>query len=106
MRRTAIYIRVSTAAQAKEGDSIPAQREALKGYVSSHSDLVFIGEYLDDGISGTKADRDAYQNLLSDIQSGKIDLVLITKLDRIHRGLKNFLIMQEIMEHCNEYLGS
>lgn len=101
MRRTAIYIRVSTAAQAKEGDSIPAQREALKGYIGSHSDLVFVGEYLDDGISGTKADRDAYQNLLSDICSGKIDLVIITKLDRIHRGLKNFLVMQEVMEKHN-----
>ena len=98
MKRTAIYMRVSTTRQAEEGDSIPAQRDALHKYIDSHPDLIFSGEYLDDGISGTKDDRDEYQRLLSDIQSGSIDLVICTKLDRLHRGLRNFLNMQDIME--------
>lgn len=98
MKKTAIYLRVSTDKQAKEGDSIPAQRDALMKYISDHSDLIFAGEYMDDGISGTKADRDEYQRLLADVAAGRIDLVLVTKLDRIHRGLKNFLIMQELFE--------
>lgn len=103
MKRTAIYLRVSTDRQAKEGDSIPAQREALRKYIDEYEDLVFVGEYIDDGISGTKLDRDEYQRMLSDVQAGKIDLVCCTKLDRLHRGLRNFLNMQDIMEksHCN-----
>ena len=36
MRRTAIYMRVSTAIQAQEGDSIPAQRDALLKYIAAH----------------------------------------------------------------------
>ena len=103
MKRTAIYMRVSTTRQAEEGDSIPAQRDALHKYINDHPDLIFSGEYLDDGISGTKLDRDEYQRLLSDIQSGSIDLVICTKLDRLHRGLRNFLNMQDVMEKsgCN-----
>lgn len=98
--RAALYMRVSTMIQAKEGDSIPAQKEALERYAKEKG-YVVAGEYTDDGISGTKADRDEYQRMLSDIRSGRIDLVLVTKLDRIHRGLKNFLVMQEIMEKHN-----
>lgn len=103
MKRTAIYMRVSTDRQAQEGDSIPAQRDALKNYIASHSDMVFAGEYLDDGISGTKNDREEFQRLLSDVSAGKIDLILCTKMDRLHRSLRNFLAMQDILDanHCD-----
>lgn len=71
MKRTAIYIRVSTDAQAKEGDSVPAQREALQKYINERNDLVLAGEYVDDGISGTKfTERDELQRMLADVQAG------------------------------------
>ena len=98
--RAALYMRVSSIIQAKEGDSIPAQKAALEKYAKDKGYVIY-DEYIDDGISGTKADRDEYQRLLADIQSDIIDLVLITKLDRIHRGLRNFLNMQEIMDKHN-----
>lgn len=98
--RAALYMRVSTEKQVKEGDSIAAQQSALERYAKEKGYAIY-DKYIDDGISGTKADRDEYQRMLSDIRSGKIDLVLVTKLDRIHRGLKNFLAMQEIMEKHN-----
>jgi len=98
MIRTAIYMRVSSRAQAKEGDSIPAQRAALRAYIDSKPDLVFAGEYLDDGVSGTKEDRDELQRMLEDVRAGKIDLIAVTKLDRLHRGLKNFLMMQDTLD--------
>lgn len=98
--RAALYMRVSTEKQVKEGDSIAAQQSALERYAKEKGYAIY-DEYIDDGISGTKAERDEYQRMLSDIRSGKIDLVLVTKLDRIHRGLKNFLAMQEIMEKHN-----
>lgn len=100
MKRAALYMRVSTEKQVKEGDSIAAQQSALERYAKDKGYAIY-DEYIDDGISGTKADRDEYQRMLSDIRSGGIDLVLVTKLDRIHRGLKNFLAMQEIMEKHN-----
>ena len=72
MTRAALYIRVSSDRQAKEGDSIPAQREALQQYVAKKSYTV-AGEYIDDGISGTKySQRDELQRLLSDVQDGHL----------------------------------
>jgi len=98
MKRTAIYLRVSTDRQAQEGDSIPAQRDALLKYIDAREDLILAGEYLDDGISGTRYDRDELQRLLADINAGKIDLVLVTKLDRLHRSIRNFLNFQEVLD--------
>ena len=88
--RTAIYARVSTSKQAEEGDSIPAQLAALHEWIDSRDTHICVGEYVDDGVSGTKQDRDEYQRMLSDVRAGKIDLIIVSKLDRIHRGLKTF----------------
>lgn len=76
IKKTAIYIRVSSDKQAHDGDSIGAQRDALMNYVNSHEDLVFAGEYLDDGISGTKYNRDELQRLLDDVRAGKVNLII------------------------------
>ena len=97
MKRAAIYIRVSTDKQVQEGDSIAAQRDALMKYISDHN-YILVGEYLDDGISGTKNDRAEFQRMMEDVKSGLIDLILITKLDRIHRSLRNFLNMQDTLD--------
>lgn len=103
MKRTAIYCRVSTSRQEKEGDSIPAQLDALREYIRQRDDLIPAGEYIDAGISGTKEQRDEMQRMLGDVRAGKIDLIITTKLDRLHRSLRNFLNMQSVLEkyHCN-----
>ena len=98
MKRTAIYMRVSTTRQAEEGDSIPAQRDALRKYIDDHDDMIFAGEYLDDGISGTKLDRDELQRLLEDVQAGKIDLILVVKLDRWFRSIRHYVNTQELLD--------
>ena len=98
MKRVAIYMRVSTDRQAQEGDSIPAQRNALTKYINEHDDLVLSGEYLDDGISGTKSDRDELQRLLADVIGGKIDLILVTKLDRLYRSIRHYLNLQDTLD--------
>lgn len=99
MQRVAIYMRVSTAGQVQEGESLAAQRTALLDYIKSHSDMALAGEYIDEGISGQKYEqRGDLQRLLRDVEKGLIDLVLVTKLDRLHRSLKNFLVMQETLE--------
>ena len=98
MKRTAAYLRVSSDRQARDGDSIPAQRDAIRTYINDRDDLVLAGEYLDDGISGTKADRDELQRLLDDVESGKIDLILFTKLDRWFRSVRHYTATQEILD--------
>ena len=64
MIRAAIYLRVSTSIQAQEGDSIPAQLSALRKYIADRPDMICAGEYIDDGVSGTRDDRDELQKLL------------------------------------------
>ena len=100
MKRTALYVRVSTQTQVNEGDSIPAQREALMKYVADHADLELMGEYIDEGVSGRKYQRDELQRMLDDVQQGKIDLILVCKLDRLFRSLKWYIKTQEILDKC------
>lgn len=98
MIRVAIYARVSTDQQAQEGDSIPAQLDALTRYVNDHDDMILAGEYIDGGVSGTKADREELNRLTADIVAGKIDRVLITKLDRLYRSIRHYVNTMELWE--------
>ena len=98
MIRVAIYARVSTDQQAQEGDSIPAQIDALTRYVNDHDDMILAGEYIDGGVSGTKADREELTRLTADIVAGKIDRVLITKLDRLYRSIRHYVNTMEVWE--------
>ena len=98
MIRTALYARVSSDKQVQEGDSIPAQLSALRKYIDDHSDMLCVGEYIDDGISGTKSDRDELQRLLADVQADKIDLIVFCKLDRWFRSVRHYTATQEILD--------
>lgn len=100
MKRVCIYMRVSSDKQAQEGDSIPAQRDALHRYIDAHPDMICVGEYLDDGISGTKEDRDDLQRMLTAVRNGEIDLILVTKLDRLYRSIRHFLNLQDTLDRC------
>lgn len=96
----ALYVRVSSDKQAHEGDSIPAQLDALHKYAVERNYQI-IGTFVDDGISGTKDDRDELQNLLRLVEADKVDLILVTKMDRLHRSLRNFLNMQDTLQKHN-----
>lgn len=96
--RVAIYIRVSTDRQAKEGDSMRDQLATGQKYVDSHDNMILVDTYIDDGISGQKLKRDDFQRLLDDIRSGKIDLVIFTRLDRWFRNLRHYLNTQDILD--------
>lgn len=98
MIRAAIYLRVSTDQQAQEGDSIPAQLDALTRYVNDHDDMILAGEYIDGGVSGTKADREELTRLTADIVAGKIDRVLVTKLDRLYRSVRHYVNTMEVWD--------
>lgn len=73
--KVAIYLRVSTEEQAKEGYSLEAQREHLESF-AKREDLEIFKIYQDDGISGYSTDRPALKELLKDAKDKKFDLVL------------------------------
>lgn len=99
--RTAIYIRVSTDQQARDGDSLREQEETLMAYIREHDDMVHAGTYIDEGISGQKLDREEFQQLMCDVQSKKIDQIIFTKLDRWFRSLRHYLNTQAILDKYN-----
>lgn len=81
--RCAIYDRVSTDGQVKEGLSLDAQQEALTEYALSHHYKI-VDYYADEGITARKKmqNRKDLIRLLNDVKADKIDLILVTKLDR------------------------
>jgi len=90
--RAVIYSRVSTEDQAKEGYSLSAQEERLKAYCLAKGWEV-VKVYVDDGYSGRSDDRPAYQRMLR--EKDQWDIMVVLKMDRIHRNSKNFTVMME-----------
>jgi site-specific DNA recombinase len=98
---TGIYVRVSTEEQVQEGFSIRAQTEKLKSYALLKNWDIF-DIYSDEGISGKNiVDRPAINRLIGDIESGKVNNVLVFKVDRLTRSTRNLLELVELFEDCN-----
>ena len=98
---TAIYARVSTEEQATEGFSIHAQKDKLTKYAESN-DWIITDYYVDDGISGKNlTERPEVTRLLDDVKSGKINNVLVYKLDRLTRSVKDLIYLIELFDKHN-----
>lgn len=97
--RAALYPRVSTDEQAKFGLSIHDQQENLEKYAKEHH-MKIVGIYADEGFSARKKieQRPAMLRLLEDVKAGKIDIILVTKLDRWFRNIGEYYKVQEILE--------
>ena len=96
LKKVAIYIRVSTEEQAKEGYSIAAQQEKLKTFCASR-DWQIYDIYIDEGYSGKNLNRPEFKRLLNHIQD--FDLVLVYKLDRLSRSQKDVLhLIEDVFE--------
>lgn len=95
-RRCALYIRVSTLRQADvEDGSMDAQESKLKAYVDYENNCKngpwkIAGIYREEGRSGKDLKRPEFQRMMGDIKSGKITTVIIYKIDRLTRSLKDF----------------
>lgn len=82
-------------------NSLDAQREACAAYVASqvHEGWRLVPRRYDDGgFSGGNMQRPALQHLLADIAAGKIDIVVVYKIDRLTRSLADFARMVELFE--------
>ena len=97
--RVACYERVSTDEQASRGFSIDAQIDNLKEYCEKEG-MKIVDHYTDEGKSGSlpPLKRPALHRLLEDVQAGKIDMILFTKLDRWFRSVKEYFKVQDILD--------
>ncbi|HEV7268248.1 MAG TPA: recombinase family protein [Falsiroseomonas sp.] len=101
-RRCAIYTRKSSEEGLEQAfNSLDAQREACEAYIRSqrHEGWTLLpARYDDGGLSGGTLDRPALQRLLGDIRAGRVDLVLVYKVDRLTRSLAGFAKIVEVMD--------
>jgi len=92
--RCAIYTRKSTEeGLEQEFNSLDAQRESAEAYILSQREAGWIASperYDDGGYTGANLDRPALRRLLADIDAGRIDCVLVYKVDRLSRSLLDF----------------
>lgn len=95
-----IYLRVSTFNQAREGHSYEEQEKDLRRLCENRGFKIY-DTYGDPGISGKYLDkRKDFQKLLNDIRTGKINVVVVWRLDRLVRGVAN---TQEVIKVAKDY---
>ena len=98
--KVAAYARVSSSKDAML-HSLSAQVSYYNKYISSHDDWEFVGIYADEGISGTKEDRDEFQRMINDCRAGKIDLILTKAISRFARNTMTMLEIVRELKNLN-----
>lgn len=98
--KVAIYVRVSTEEQAKEGYSIEAQKNRLAKFVESQEDWEIYDFFIDDGYSAKDLNRPEIKRLVSGLKEKKFDVVLVYRLDRLVRSVLN---LHELLEKFDKY---
>src|SRR6266404_710911 len=100
--RCAIYTRKSTEDGLNQPfNSLEAQREAGEAYILSqrHSGWTVVAERYDDGgYTGGNLDRPALQKLITDMEAGKVDCVVVYKVDRLSRSLLDFARLMDVFD--------
>jgi len=92
--KIALYLRVSTLEQAESGYSLEEQEDKLRKYCEAKDwDVVHV--YRDPGFSGSTLNRPSMQQLISDVDAGLFEGVLVYKLDRLSRSQKDTLHLIE-----------
>ena len=100
--RCAIYTRKSSEeGLEQEFNSLQAQREACEAFIHSQRQegwLCLRAAYDDGGFSGARMDRPALQQLLADLTAGRVDTIVVYKIDRLTRSLADFAKIVEILD--------
>jgi site-specific DNA recombinase len=100
--RCAIYTRKSTEEGLEQDfNSLDAQREACAAYITSQKAEGWIAlpdRYDDGGYSGGTLDRPALKQILRDIEDGKLDVMVVYKIDRLSRSLMDFTRLVEVFD--------
>jgi len=100
--RCAIYTRKSTEeGLEQEFNSLDAQRESGEAYIASQKNEGWVclpDRYDDGGFTGGNMDRPALKRLMSDIEAGKVNCVVVYKVDRLSRSLMDFARLMELFD--------
>ena len=108
--KVAIYTRVSTEDQVKEGTSLEVQRDFLVSYAKREGWEIYYSEagkiYEDDGYSGYTRERPALKKLFADAKKKRFEMVLVHKIDRFSRNLRDLLNLVDELEYLNISLKS
>ena len=100
--RCAVYTRKSSEeGLEQEFNSLDAQRESCEAYVASQKaeGWLLLGDRYDDGgFSGGTLERPALRRLLADIEAGRVDVVVVYKIDRLSRSLMDFARLVEVFD--------
>lgn len=110
IKRCAIYTRKSNEEGLnKELNTLHAQRERAENYISSQYDngwRIIPESYDDGGFSGGNIERPALKRMMDDIENGRVDLVVVYKVDRISRSLMDFYDLLKVFEkHGVEFVS-
>ena len=101
--RAAAYLRLSIEDGDKaESNSIGNQRELIQNFVAERPELHLVGEYADDGYTGTNFDRPGFQKMMDGVRSGEIDTIIVKDLSRFGR---DYIGVGEYMEQIFPLLG-
>jgi site-specific DNA recombinase len=102
--RVALYIRVSTEEQVREGYGLVFQLSNLKKEIERNEDKGWVFDeklvYQDEGVSGTLQHRPELDRMMNDVREKKIDIILVWKVDRLFRNTK---LLLEIVEEFGNY---
>ncbi|MEY8433284.1 recombinase family protein [Lachnospiraceae bacterium 48-42] len=82
----ALYIRLSVEDNKKRGCSVENQKLVLNDYLADKPDFVVYDTYIDNGLTGTNFHRPGFQQMLSDIEAGHINCVIVKDLSRLGRN--------------------
>src|SRR5690606_12270854 len=96
-RRVAIYTRKSTTmGLAQDFNSLDSQRESCLAYIQRQPGWKLVDERCDDGgFTGANIDRPAFTRLMCDVEAGKVDVIVVYKVDRLSRSLLDFVKVME-----------
>ncbi len=96
-KRCAIYTRKSTTmGLEQEFNSLDAQRESCLAYIQRQQGWTLVDERYDDGgFTGANIDRPAFTRLMADVEAGKVDVIVVYKVDRLSRSLLDFVKVME-----------
>ncbi len=101
-KRCAVYCRVSTDERLDQSfNSLDAQKDSGLAYIASQRAEGWIpvpDDYIDPGFSGGNIERPALKRLMADIEAGRIDIVVVYKIDRLTRNLTDFAKLIEVFE--------
>lgn len=94
--RAAEYHRLSREdGDKEESDSIVSQKYITHDYLDAQDDIIFVRDYDDDGKTGTDFDRPAFQEMMADIKSGRVNCIIVKDLSRLGR---NYILVGQYLE--------